>query len=138
MWKQDPQQQRLLELEQQQRDHAIATQKASKSNKKKWILGGSVVVIALFLVAAAFAFLSPGKYDSFAQCLKEKGAVMYGEDWCPYTQGQKKMFGNSFKYVDYHIKTDLHKRPTWAFEGKDYEGVQSFDTLASLTGCKYN
>ena len=54
------------------------------------------------------------------------------------------MFGNSGKYLDY-VKCADNERlcnekgvkitPTWEINGKMYEQVQSFDTLASLSGC---
>ena len=62
---------------------------------------------------------------------------MYGEDWCTNTQGQKAMFGKSFKYIDYQVKTDLRIRPTWVIDENTYETVQSFQRLSALTGCEY-
>ncbi len=43
----------------------------------------------------------PGKYDGFAQCLKDKGAVFYGAFWCSHCQAQKKLFGSSQKLLPY-------------------------------------
>src|SRR5471030_2574861 len=43
----------------------------------------------------------PGKYDVFAQCLKDKGATFYGAFWCPHCQAQKKEFGSSVKLLPY-------------------------------------
>src|SRR3989338_11160880 len=43
----------------------------------------------------------PGKYDAFATCLKDKGAVFYGAFWCPHCQTQKKLFGSSVKLLPY-------------------------------------
>ena len=66
--------------------------------------------------------------------------VMYGAmEWCKYTQGQRAMFGKSFKYINYHEFTELpgiSKTPTWVINGKWYENAQSFDKLSGLTGCK--
>ena len=98
-----------------------------------WVGGALLIIIALVSV---FAF-RPGKYDAFAKCLTEKKVVMYGEDWCPYTQAQKNMFGKSFKYVDYQVKTGLRVRPTWVIDDKLYERVQSFETLSALSGCDW-
>src|SRR3989344_7600520 len=44
---------------------------------------------------------APGQYDTFTQCLKDKGAVFYGAFWCPHCQAQKKMFGSSVKLLPY-------------------------------------
>lgn len=40
-------------------------------------------------------------YDEFAKCLTEKGAVMYGAEWCTHCKEQKAAFGDSFKYIKY-------------------------------------
>ena len=108
-----------------------------KAKKKRTVMTITIIVIAIVIGAIGYTMLRPGKYDGFAKCLTEKGAVMYGEDWCHNTQGQKAMFGNSFKYIDYVVKPDLKVRPTWVIDGKSYETVQSFQRLAALTGCKY-
>lgn len=121
----------------QQKIHEL--QKPSKS--KYYVIAGIIGI--LILATAAYSVYSankPGPYDSFAKCLADKGAVIYGAmDWCKYTQAQKAMFGKSFKYLNYHEFGDLKgikKTPTWVISGKWYENVQSFDTLSSLTGCK--
>ena len=119
-----------------EREDFFKAEQERKSSKKKTILIASCVVIFAIVAVAGYAMLSPGKYDSFAKCLSEKGVVMYGEDWCKFTNAQKGMFGKSFKYVNYHVKQGLRVRPTWMIDGKSYETVQSFERLAELTGCK--
>ena len=42
----------------------------------------------------------PGKYDSFAQCLKDKGATFYGAFWCPHCQAQEKDFQASIQILE--------------------------------------
>lgn len=123
-------------LEQQKQ---LQEQKPSKS--KYYVIAG--VIIIVILGAAAYSVYSinkPGPYDNFAKCLTEKGAVMYGAmEWCKFTQAQKAMFGNSFKYINYHEFQELlgiKKTPTWVINGAWHENVQSFDKLAALTGCK--
>lgn len=108
-------------------------------NRRKKITYAIIIIVLIFFGYLILNYIfSPGKYDEFAKCLTEKGAVMYGEDWCPYTQGQKTMFGKSFKYINYEVKTGLNLRPTWVIDGKTYERVQSFQRLSELTGCKFN
>ena len=125
-----------LEQQKQLHEHQI------KSSKPKYYILASVIGVVILMVAAytVYSINKPGQYDNFAKCLTEKGAVMYGAmDWCKYTQGQKAMFGNSFKYVDYREFQDLpgiKKTPTWIINGAWHENVQSFDKLAALTGCK--
>jgi hypothetical protein len=60
----------------------------------------------LILLLCAPLFLAgcsrqPSRYDTFADCLTESGAKMYGTDWCPHCKNQKKLFGSSFDKVDY-------------------------------------
>ncbi len=119
--------------------HAHAQVKSAKS--KYYIIGGAIIAIILAAVAySVYSISRPGEYDSFAKCLSEKGAVMYGAmDWCKFTQAQKAMFGSSFKYINYHEFNELpgiKKTPTWVIGGAWQENVQPFDKLASLTGCK--
>ena len=112
-------------------------EKRDKARKKVKIIAAVSIVLLVSISLSAYSLLSPGKFDGFAKCLTEKGAVMYGEDWCKYTQGQKGMFGKSFKYVNYEVKSDLRFRPTWVINGEIYEKVQSFERLSALTGCDY-
>ncbi len=114
----------------------------SKKKNKKRLIHASFALIALVVLGLFFVkkVTAPGPYDDFAKCLKEKGAAMYGADWCQYTQEQKGMFGGSFKYLDYHDyqeRSDIKKTPTWIINGKLYERVQSFEKLSELTGCSY-
>jgi thiol-disulfide isomerase/thioredoxin len=98
----------------------------------------------------------PGKYDAFATCLKDKGAVFYGAFWCPHCQAQKKLFGSSAKLLPYvecstadasgqlQICTDqkITSYPTWKLadgtiipdDSTDGAGVK-LETLAAKTGC---
>lgn len=64
------------------------------------------IVVGIILLVGGIYWLitastGPGKYDTFAQCVKENGAVFYGAFWCPHCQNQKKMFGNSAQYLPY-------------------------------------
>ena len=122
-------------------EHQKQLQPQSKSSKSKYYVIASVIGV-IILATAAYSIYSlnkPGLYDNFSKCLTEKGAIMYGAmDWCKFTQGQKAMFGNSFKYINYHEFKDLpgiKKTPTWVINGAWHENVQSFDKLAALTGC---
>lgn len=103
------------------------------------VLGG---IIALFYYSAP---PQSGIYDEFAQCLSDKGVVMYGTKTCPYCARQKQMFGDSFrfiKYVECTVETQkciadgARNVPLWLFsDGERLEGLQRFDTLAQKTGC---
>lgn len=124
------------------REHELSEQrfKQEKHRKKRKKIKIITIVLVCILVLAAlitYARLSPGKYDDFAKCLTERGVMMYGEDWCKYTNAQKGMFGKSFKYINYQVKQNLRVRPTWMVNGTAYETVQSFQKLSELTGCRY-
>jgi len=112
----------------------------ARSRKRKWYAFG-VVSLLVVIGLGARSVLAPGGFDAFAKCLSEKGAVMYGAiEWCSYTKAQANMFGKSFKFVDYRDHTELdgiQKTPTWVVNGERYPGVQGFDRLAVLTGCRY-
>jgi len=92
----------------------------------------------------------PGKYDTFAQCLKSKGAVFYGAFWCPHCQTTKKLFGSSVKFLDYvecstpdasaQLQICADKKitgyPTWEFpDGSRLTGEVSLPQLADKTSC---
>lgn len=115
------------------------------------------VVALLILGTVAAAFLQststptgPGKYDDFATCLKDKGAVFYGAFWCPHCQTQKKLFGSSQKLLPYvecstadgsaqtQACTDknITGYPTWEFaDGTRLNGEIPLAQLAEKTSC---
>lgn len=84
--------------------------------------------------------------DSFAKCLTKNGAKMYGTEWCGFCKKQKELFGESFEYINY-IDCDKNRQecidekikgyPTWKINEESYSGVQSFEKLSQLTGCKF-
>lgn len=88
----------------------------------------------------------PSKYDSFAQCLAQKDATMYGAVWCPHCQAQKARFGSAFKYVKYVECPDnvalceakgITGYPTWIFsDGSKQEGEMELGALAQKTSCQ--
>ncbi len=98
--------------------------------------------------------VGPGKYDTFAQCLKDKGATFYGAFWCPHCQAQKKLFGSSAKLLPYVecstpdgnaqtqacIDKKIQTYPTWELADgtrlptENSAGV-TLETLAAKTGC---
>ncbi len=120
--------------------------KSKKAGFRKYLVSGLVVLIIAFLSLTVYSSMQgPGDYDNFAKCLSEKGAVIYGNDFCQYTNKQLNFFGKSKKYLNY-VKCFDNKQlcdeknimvtPTWEINGKMYEQVQSFDVLSALTGCE--
>ena len=112
-----------------------------------------IILILGAILAVAFKSASEdtsGKYDAFATCLKDKGAVLYGAFWCPHCQAQKKLFGSSENFLPYvecstpdmKDQTQICKDkeitgyPTWEFaDGSRLSGEISLETLAQKTSC---
>ena len=70
---------------------------------KGTIIGGAIVLVIIvgLMMFSQSNDNSPGRYDGFAQCLKDKGAIFYGAFWCPHCQKQKALFGKSAKLLPY-------------------------------------
>ena len=118
----------------------------------------TIIITAIAAVVATSFFVwwinwqrQPGKFDAFAQCLKEKNTMFYGTFWCSYCQKQKKMFGKSVKYLPYTEcstpdgrgqlpvckEKELEGYPTWEFnDGSRLSGLISLTQLSEKTGCQ--
>ena len=114
------------------------------------------VILIVAIIAAAYVgvsytglFTAAGTQDELAQCLTQKGVVMYGAYWCPHCANQKAEFGPSFQYIN-SVECDpngdnanpqlcqekgVTGYPTWEINGQMYSGEQSLERLASLAGC---
>ena len=112
-------------------------------HKNPWVWG-AVVVIVIVLIYPSISGGGSVEMDSFATCLKDSGAIMYGTDWCPHCAEQKELFGSAFKKVNYVncdfdsescLRARVQGYPTWVINGESYSGVQPLETLASYTGC---
>src|SRR3989344_2217836 len=116
-----------LEHEERQKDEQKKAEETKAKKGRKMLVITSVII--LILAIGSYAFISskkPGRYDEFAKCLSEKGAVMYGADGCMYTQAQRTMFGKSFKYINYKDYTkgpSIKITPTWVINDNKYEKV---------------
>ena len=112
------------------------------------ILG--VVVTAIIRANTGNVPAGPGKYDEFATCLKDKGAVFYGAFWCQHCKAQKKLFGSSAKLLPYVecstldaksqtpvcIEKKVSSYPTWEFaDGSRLTGEIPLAQLAEKTSC---
>jgi thiol-disulfide isomerase/thioredoxin len=116
------------------------------------ILG--VITAALLQSKSGNAPASPGKYDTFAECIKDSGATFYGAFWCPHCQAQKKLFGSSAKLLPYVecstpdaqnqnqicIDKKIQSYPTWELKDgtrlpTENEAGVTLSTLAAKTGC---
>ena len=85
-----------------------------------------------------------GSLDSFAECLAEKGVILFINEGCPYCAKQKEIFGNSVQYLDI-VKCEeyggtcsenkIDRVPTWLINGEKYVGVQTLESLSEISGC---
>ncbi len=91
----------------------------------------------------------PGKFDTFAQCLKDQGATFYGAFWCPHCKAQKELFGDSVKLLNYvecslpdasgQTQNCKDKKiegyPTWEFKDGSRLNQSTLEELATKTSC---
>src|SRR3989344_4472606 len=87
------------------RQHNLAkhtNEKSKKINFKKYFIFTAVVLTIILLVLSVNSYMKkPGQYNGFAKCLTEKGAVIYGNDYCSYTIKQLNFFGKSKEFLNY-------------------------------------
>ena len=84
-----------------------------------------------------------GNLDTFAQCLTKANVKMFGTSTCSHCLAQKKLFGESFKYVNYTdcivaptMCANVASIPTWLFsDGTTLVGEQSLAKLAAKSKC---
>lgn len=117
----------------------------------------SIITIVLVILAVVGLIYyankkdnAPGKYDTFATCIKDSGAQFYGAFWCPHCQDQKKMFGSSAKLLPYiecstpngqaQLQTCIDEKiqgyPTWRFtDSTEVSRVLSLEELSQKTSC---
>ena len=114
-------------------------------------LGAVVLVVGGLIYLSNRTSGAPGQFDQLAQCLTDKGVKFYGASWCPHCAEQKRMFGNSMKYVDYvecalpgnqrgQTKAcddaKIESYPTWVFpDGTRLTGEQLPKSLGEKAGC---
>ncbi len=114
----------------------------------------SLLIIGIVIAVAIIAWSVSGysvkdennltDLDKFAKCLTENGATLYASKYCGHCKNQKEMFGDSLKYIN-QVECSENQQlcqqmgirgvPTWIINGESYTGVQSFETLSSVTGC---
>ena len=111
-----------------------------------------ILIIILILAALGSLVLllnrpeeSKASLDDFAQCLAEKEVTMYGADWCPHCQNEKKAFGDSFRLVPYVecpqepqrcLAALINVYPSWIFQdGRRLEGEQGIEKLSLESEC---
>jgi len=100
---------------------------------------------AIVLFSACGTAQKSAKYDDFAECVTDSGAVFYGTLWCPHCKKQKTLFGDAISkinFVDCDAEKDLCRQkgitsyPTWIFgDGSRRSGTQSLENIAKKTNC---
>jgi hypothetical protein len=133
--------------ERQEKIHEQRKQYSNRERNKRIfnyaIAAVVVIIVGYFLYSTLHE--EPGKHDSLAKCLTSKGVVMYGTDWCPHCQDQKRLFGSSFRYMAY-VNCDVSPEacsaagvvgyPTWVFpRGEKMSGTVALDVLAQRAEC---
>lgn len=109
------------------------------------MMGAALVVTAIFVVIQNNNESQQlSKQARFADCLTQKGVILYGSDTCQNCQLQKSMFGDDFRRIHY-INCDIHQDecnqkdiqgyPTWMYNGQSFPGIQTFGKLADLSSC---
>ncbi len=120
--------------------------KTTSQGTRKYLILSIIILIIIFSSFTVYSYVKkPGQYNEFAQCLTDKNVVVYGNDYCQYTNQQLNFFGKSKEYLNYVKCADNKKlcdekgisiTPTWEIEGKMYEQIQTFEKLSLLTGCE--
>ncbi len=130
----------------------MQNQEITKENK---IIIGIAVVLSIAIIVFAIINVSgknkpsePGLFDTFAQCITDKGAVMYGADWCPHCKDQKAAFGDSFRLIKYVecpdntqlcIDKGIQGYPTWLIgtstKIEGFDKSRTMKDLSEATGC---
>ncbi len=122
----------------------------------------SLLVISVVLLLSGTVFGDSSRNDEvsrerlmdFAQCITEKGWVMYSSFTCSACRVQRELFGPAnehLKIVECHphapdtqvqqcLKKKIRYTPTWLMEKngvevKRFKGFKKLDKLASMTGC---
>ncbi|TAL56410.1 MAG: hypothetical protein EPN86_02655 [Nanoarchaeota archaeon] len=114
--------------------------------KNKYIIAFGLIIVAIVTAYLLYPRKQvSGQFDAFAQCLAEKNITMYGAEWCPHCQNEKKAFGDSFQFVPYVecpdnpqkcLAAGINGYPTWIFpDGKKLEGEQGLEKLSKESSC---
>lgn len=106
-------------------------------------------VMLLLIAFGSISTANADDIDKLARCIAKSGAKYYAAWWCPYCKKQNELFGKSASRLPYVECSPRGSRevlpkcghiegfPTWIFADKSkVRGVQSFQQLASLSGCR--
>ena len=114
-------------------------------NKKIWRVVLFLILLAVLILVLSF-WKGLALSQSLAECLNQKGVVMYGSDACENCIQQKQMFGSDFtkiKYINCDFnKDECHQKgvtsyPVWFIGNRTLIGLQSLPELADAAQCKF-
>lgn len=83
--------------------------------------------------------------DNFAKCLTEKWVMIYTTKTCSHCQNQKKLFGDSWQYINNVDCNDnpiicsqagIEGVPNWVINGENVLGEYPLEILAEKTDCE--
>lgn len=115
-------------------------------NKNKAI---SIIIIIAILSLSVYIIIkdnsSPEITEELAKCIGEN-SILYSQTGCPACQKQEELFGENLRFINsidcflkenrqVCINNNIQATPTWIINNKEYRGVQSIQTLKSLTNC---
>ncbi|MEK6855433.1 MAG: hypothetical protein AABX73_04385 [Nanoarchaeota archaeon] len=76
-------------------------------------------------------------------CLKEKGAELYGSEFCADCEKQRKIFGEEIKSIFYvdcgrnkELCPNIREIPAWYIDRKIYYGLKSLSELKEISECE--
>jgi len=114
------------------------------------LLVGGLLISGLWFFAKAITSLTgytigSARFDTFAKCLTEKGAVLYTSKACESCNQQKAIFKDSYQYLtvincDEDPSTcdaqEIKYGPVWIINKQKYFGLHGVPRLAEITGCE--
>ena len=86
------------------------------------------------------------KLLTFAQCLKDRGMVLYKQDGCAHCAEQLETFGeavSALSVVDCSVDQEacqevkIDRVPTWVYSGNNHVGKKTLSELGAITGCVF-
>ena len=107
------------------------------------------IIVAISLLVLAGCSKSDPIKDEFAKCISDKGVKFFGSFQCSHCTNQKKLFGDSMKYVVYIesgplggpqnqvcVDAKIVSYPTWEFaDGSRLVGERTLEELGEKAGC---
>lgn len=110
--------------------------------------GGIIILIAfLYIFTNWFSVVTgylKGEDDSvkLANCLGEKNAEFYGNEFCVECEKQRTDFRNSLSSINYvdcgrdkQNCPNIKEIPAWYISGKIYYGYKNSSELKQISGC---